>query len=313
MKSIAFLLIAVSVFARACGDKSETPPPGEPEGFGTARTEDLQVVPVQEEMTLQWGVPTDFQVDVAWAENQKYPVQLVPAEGTPDWLEVSVRPVIINPPGSATVTVTAQLGADRLGKRTLRLEAGAYDLKKPVECEIDLEIIREKGGCHLVTASTKTLECRNICAKVADGRVTFYDVLREYDQSCGDKAALPDSQRIGFFSFGLSSKGYGFGRTCQVAAVYGGGALSLVNLGMPGAVMPRGEVLLKVVGADACWMTPDNTIALIGIGSAYTPYDVYTGAPLGMVCRVGTEVEGVTFDGTTLTAFSSVDCVWEIR
>ena len=57
-----------------------------PQGFGESRAADLQVIPKQAEMTVEWDKTVTAQVDVTWLGGQKYPVQITPAAGTPSWL-----------------------------------------------------------------------------------------------------------------------------------------------------------------------------------------------------------------------------------
>jgi hypothetical protein len=281
----------------------------------SANEYDLQVTPDQTEVTLEWGKTTEIPLDVKWGGAQKYPVQINPAANTPAWLMVETKPAILQPPGKAVLNLTATLGEAELGSRTLVIEASAYGMTTPKQVEIKLHIQRQAGKFVPVLSAPVSVECRSICGKVANGRVTFYDVLREKNQSCSDKADLPESQKIGIMSYPVSSSGYGFGRTCQVAAVFTtDGALNVVNLGLPGAAKKRGEVLLKVPSAQICWLSQDNTVALVTTAGSLSPYDVRTGLPLGLGCSIyGSDLTDATLDGMHLSAIASKTCEWEIK
>ncbi|MCC6476219.1 hypothetical protein IT157_04115, partial [bacterium] len=144
MKTIAMLALAVSVFTRACEspDKSTS---AKPEGFGTAQSSDLTLAPEQTNLLVEWGNTSEIPVNVTWKSDQKYAVQVAPAEGTPEWLHVTVSPVIIDPPGSVTVTVEPELGHAKLGKHKVKLQASAYGMKNPVEFDLEVEVVRQSG------------------------------------------------------------------------------------------------------------------------------------------------------------------------
>jgi hypothetical protein len=289
-------------------------PAVEPEGFGVVQAGDLIVEPTQEEIRVEWGFPAEVPLMVSWAKGQKYAVQVEAAAGTPAWLQVETRPVILDPPGEMLLVVTVEPGSGRLGKHTLVLEASAFSLKKPQIFEIEVEIVRESGEFQPVYAAQVAVECRNICAKVRRGRVAFFDLLKEMGQSCNNPASIPEDQKIGFREFGMSNKGFGYGRTCKVACVYeSSGGFSVVNLGFYDHSVPRGESLLQLRHVSDCWLSADNTIALVRDGSALTPYDILTGQPLAEMCRITGDFQGARLDGNRLTAFGSRDCEWLVK
>ena len=280
------------------------------EGFGTSRSGDLVVTPAQTSVTIEWGVPAEIPVEVTWAAEQKYAVQIVPATGTPSWLTVEMLPAIIEPPGKGVLRLTTEVGSADLGSTTITLEAAAYGLSQPVRVPITIEVQRQAGAFVPVLAAPVTVECRNVCGRVVDGTLTFYDVLREKGQDCSEKATLPASQRIGAISYPLSRTGFGFGRTCRVAAIFeNGGSLLFFNLGIAPA-QPRGSVVASVRGASECWLSPDNSVALVRMSGSVVPYDVVTGRQIGDPCRMSGDLSGASLQGTTLTAGS---CVWNVR
>lgn len=210
--------------------------------------------------------------------------------------------------------VNVDAGSAKLGKRTLKLEASAFSLKKPLTFELEVEIVRQSGDFEPVFAAPVTVECRNICGKYVGGRVAFYDVLKEFGQSCGDPSTIPESQKIGNREFALSNKGFGYGRTCKVACCYEvGGSFSIVNLGFYNHPVPRGEAMVRLRNISDCWLSPDNTIIIAMNGSALTPYDALTGNRLGETCRIVGEFQGAVLEGDMLTAYSSRDCQWQIK
>ena len=315
MKSIAMLIIAVSALTRACQGPESSEPKATPEGFGTVQKSELIVEAQQPSMQVEWGMAADFPVIVSWKSGQKYAVQLAPASDTPEWLNVSVKPVILDPPGVVTVHVEPELGRAHRGKHTITLQASAYGMKDPVEIELEIEVVRQSGSFEVLQTLNSTVECRNICGIVNNtGRISFYDLLKEKGQECDMKGGLPANQRIGTKEYAVSTKGYGFGRTCTIAGVWENtGTLTLVNVGFFDASIPRGDVFMKISSAERVWMSPDNTIAIAQSGSAFTPYDVISGSQLGETCRSTGDVTGMRYEANRLVVFSSRDCEWTVK
>jgi hypothetical protein len=218
MKKTLLCLAAATLFLGCNLLKTQTggPSPATP----PAPEYDLSVKPERTEITLEWGKPEEISIQISWNTGQKYPVQLSPSADTPKWLIVESKPAILQPPGEVKLVMTAILGEAELGTASIVLGASAYGLATPRRIEFTCHVQRQTGKFVPVLAAPVTLECRGICGKVKAGRVTFYDVLREKNQSCNEKADLPEAQRIGAGGFSLSSSGFGFGRTCDVAAVY---------------------------------------------------------------------------------------------
>jgi hypothetical protein len=313
MKSLIMFAVAVSIFTRACESPDKTPST-EPSGFGPLQSSDLIVEPSKTDIKIEWGAPGEIPLQVSWAKGQKYAVQVEAAPETPAWLQVETRPVILDPPGEMIVVINADPASAKLGKRTLKLEASAYGLAQPVTFELEVEIVRQSGSFEPVYAAPVTVECRNVCGKYNDGRVAFYDILREKNQSCDNPSSIPESQRIGSREYALTQKGFGYGRTCKVACLYEpGGSFSIVNLGFYDHKVPRGEVMVQLRNVGDCWLSPDNTIALAMDGSSLTPYDALTGIQLGESCRISGQFQGARLDGDMLTAFGTTNCEWQVK
>jgi hypothetical protein len=314
MKTIALFLLAASVFTRACQGPESSGPKNAPEGFGTAQKSDLIVEPQLSSMQVEWGTAQEFQVNVSWKGEQKFAIQLAPANDTPEWLNVSVSPAILNPPGVATVRVEPELGWAKRGKHKIKLQATAYNIKEPLEVELEIEVVRQSGQFELLQTLENSVECRNICGKVANGRITFYDLLKEKDQKCDEKSKLPDNQKIGSKQYAVSSKGYGFGRACTIAGVWENtGALTIVNVGFFERSIPRGDSFMQIRSAERVWLSPDNTLAIAQSGSAFTPYDITSGQQIGETCRSTGDVTGIRYDANKLTVFSVKDCEWDVK
>ncbi|MCB9357528.1 MAG: hypothetical protein H6505_03055 [Calditrichaeota bacterium] len=314
MKTIALFVIAASVFTKACQGPESSGPKNAPEGFGTAQKSDLVIEAQQSSVQVEWGTTAEVKLNVSWKAGQKYAVQVAPAAGTPEWLNVSVKPVILDPPGVVTVMVSPELGWAKRGTHKIKLQASAYALKDPVETEVEIEVVRQSGSFEALQTLGSSIECRNICGKVSNGRIAFYDLLKEKGQECDDKKALPDNQRIGLKQYSVSSKGYGFGRTCAIAGVWENtGSLTLVNVGFFERSIPRGDAFMTIRSAERVWLSPDNTIAIAQSGSAFTPYDVMTGNQIGEQCRSTGDVTGIRVDGERLVVFSSKDCEWQVK
>lgn len=279
-------------------------------GFGKSRTSDLVVTPRQSALAAEWGRTTELPVEIEWRGAQKYSVQITPAADTPPWLKAELLPAIVDPPAVAVLKLKPEIDQALLGPLTLTLETSAYGLSEPVLVTVDITVQRQSGDFEPVLAAPVTVECSNICGKVKGTALTFYDVLKEKDQACSDKDALPEAQRITTTNYTLSGHGFGYGRTCRVAAVYeASGFLSVVNLGLS-SKLPRGAVLLNLRGASDCWFSPDNTVALVRLSTAIVPYDVLTGEQLGGACRIPGDFPAAALNGVTLVAGT---CTWEIR
>jgi hypothetical protein len=311
MKTWFALLLAVLLGLQGCALLQPKRGEVKPEGFGKSRAGDLIVTPVQDTVAVEWGVTTETAVEVTWAAAQKYAVQLAPAAGTPRWLGVELQPTIVDPPGRIVVRITPVVGEARMGVTKLVLEGSAYGISHPVQTEIVILLRRQAGEFAPLLAAPVTVECRNICGKVdGHGRLVFYDVLREKGQTCGEAASLPENQRIGANTFALAERGFGYGRTCRVAGVYDAlGNLSFVNLGISSAV-PRGAMLLSLRAPANCWLSADNTVALVEASGMALPYDVLTGLALAPPCRISGSLSSPVLSGTTITSGS---CTWEIQ
>ncbi|MBK6765399.1 MAG: hypothetical protein IPG71_03480 [bacterium] len=313
MKSIALFVIAASVFTRAC-QGPESGPKSAPEGFGTASSSELVVEAQQPTQQVEWGMTAEFALNVSWKSGQKYAVQVAPASGTPEWLNVAVKPVILDPPGVVTVSVTPELGKAKRGKHTITLQATAFGMKSPVETELEIEVVRQSGSFEALQTLNATIECRNICGVIANGRIAFYDLLKEKGQECDQKGGLPANQRLGAREYSLSQKGYGFGRTCTIAGIWENtGTLTLVNVGFFDTSIKRGESFMQIRSAERVWLSPDNTIAIAQSGSAFTPYDVISGNQIGETCRSTGDATGMRYEANKLTVFSSNNCEWDVR
>lgn len=314
MKTVAMFVIAASVFSRACQGPESSGPKSAPEGFGTAQKSDLVIEVQQTSLQVEWGTTAEVPVNVSWKSGQKYAVQLAPAKDTPEWLNASVKPVILDPPGTVVISFTPELGKAKRGTHAVTLQATAYGMKDPVETEIEIEVVRQTGSFEALQALEATIECRNICGVVNNGRISFYDLLKEKGQECDQKGGLPENQKLGTRQYSLSQKGYGFGRTCTIAGVWENtGTLTLVNVGFFDTTIPRGETFMQIRSADRVWLSPDNTLAIAQSGSAFTPYDVVSGNQIGETCRSAGEVSGLRYEANTITVFSSNNCVWEVK
>jgi hypothetical protein len=311
MRTVFVLLLIVLIGLQGCAYLQPKKAEVKPEGFGKSRATDLMIAPAQDTVVAEWGATTETAVEVTWAAEQKFSVELAPAAGTPNWLGVELQPLIVDPPGRIAVRITPVLGEARLGATELKLEGSAYNIGRPVEAKIVVMVRRQAGDFVPLLAARQTLECRNICGKVdRAGRLVFYDVLREKDQTCSETAALPENQRIGSNTFQLTERGFGYGRTCRVAGVYDAlGNLSFVNLGISSA-LPRGAMLLSLRAPANCWLSPDNTVALIEASGMALPWDVLTGAALSQPCRISGSLSSPVLSGTTIASGS---CTWEIQ
>lgn len=314
MKSIAMLIIAVSALTRACQGPESGGPKSAPEGFGSAQKSELVLEAQQTSMQVEWGMIAEFPVNVSWKSGQEYAVQLAPASDTPEWLNVSVKPVILDPPGVVTVQVKPELGRAKRGKHKITLQASAYGMKTPVEIELEIEVVRQSGQFEMMQTLNSTIECRNICGVINNGRIAFYDLLKEKGQECDQKGGLPENQKLGQKQYAVSQMGYGFGHTCTIAGVWENtGTLTLVNVGFFDTTIPRGDMFMQIRGAERVWLSPDNTIAIAQSGSAFTPYDVISGSQIGESCRATGDVTGMRYEANRLVVFSSNNCEWVVK
>lgn len=304
---IIFILTLAASLLLSCSPKPKVT--SEPEGFGTARASDLTIKPSQTELTLAWDTATKTSVEIAWAGSQKYPVQISPKAGSPDWLKVEAHPAIVVPPGTMELEFLADVRPSALGSHKVTFEASAYGMNNPVEFTLDIDITRQTGELYSLQAGEANIECRNVCGQINNGLVSFYDLLKEKDQECGEKA-LPETQRIGSRSWGLSDQGYGFGRGCRVAGIFeANGGFSLVNLGFYDLTIKRGELLGSLRDVDRCWLSADNTLAIIQSGRGAYPYDVIKGRQIGDVCYPTREIGRAFLEGTKLSAG---ECEWNL-
>jgi hypothetical protein len=278
-------------------------------GGGKAPVSQLEINITRTDVLVAWGMPAEIPIEVQWKAGQKYAVQLS-APDAPAGMEVELDPAIVDPPGRSVLRITPVVGEAMLTDHTINIEASAYGMSTPLRKSVTISVTREDGEFIPVYAGDVTVECRNVCGKLANGRVTFYDVLREKNQSCGDKASLPESQKIGTHSYGVSNTGFGYARTCRVAAIFEtGGTLSLVNIGAATPHVKRGDLFATITGGEQCWFSPDNSIILVKHGSELRPYDVYSGQPLGNSCRLTGEIGTPVLAGKHVSAGS---CEWTV-
>jgi hypothetical protein len=281
-------------------------------GFGESRASDLVIVAPVDTVFGEWGKPTEVSLDVSWKSGQKYAVQLSPAADTPTWLEIQMQPSIIEPPGKCTVVLKADIEAPgALDPLLITLNASAYGMNTPQPVEFVAHFRRQAGEFAPIAFAPVTVECVGICGKVTGNMVTFYDVLREKNQTCSDADNLPAAQRIGA-GFAMTQKGFGFGRTCKTAAVFEPNRrLTFINLGIS-PLLPRGGKLVSLADADEAWLSADNTVVVARVGEGAWVYEVATGALLAKPCHFpsGSGITTPFLNGATLTAGQ---CSWEIR
>jgi hypothetical protein len=314
MKKLLLLVLSALLLLQGCATvKKLFQEPGEkakPEGIGKSREEDLVVKVPVEPIVFEWGVPTEFTIDVTWAAQQKYPVQLTPGEDVPTWLTIELNPAIVEAPGRSTAKITAEVAAaGALDPINITINATAYGLSQPVPAYVHLQVRRQSGSLVPLIAAPVTVECSNICGKMERNTVTFYDILREKGQTCGDEE-LPVAQRIGPTGISLSRRGFGFGRTCHTAGIFeNSGMLTFINLGLS-PVLSRGARMLSLRSIAEAWLSPDNTVVVVRVEDTVAPYDVVTGHNLGNPFRLTGTAELMSLSGTTL---SVGNCQWEIR
>ena len=304
---LAVLLLLFTACQKRASQTSESP--AMPSG-GKVPVSQLEITLTQTDVPAAWGATVDIPIEVQWREGQKYAVQLSVPDA-PEGLEIELAPAIIDPPGHCILHITPTVGEAALKTHTLTLEAAAYGMNEPVRNTVTVNVIREEGEFTPVFAGPVTVECRNVCGKVKDGRVTFYDMLREKDQTCGDDAKIPESQKIGIRSYAVSNTGFGYGRTCRVAAIFEPtGILSVVNIGPATTRVKRGEIFMTASGAEQAWFSPDNSIVMVKQGSSVRLYDVYSGLPLGDACRSSRDIVSPVLTANLVSAGS---CEWRLE
>lgn len=313
MKRWIVLFVTAALIFGGCSvirKLTESGEPREVEGFGTSRASDLTVAPAETQAMVEWGLPYEIPLEVTWKEGQKLAVQLALAEGTPDWLRAEIVPAIVEPPGRAALRLNPLAADGKLGETTVTIEASAYGMRQPVTQAVTITLVRQAGNFEQLETAPVTRECRNVCGKVERGGVTFYDILREKDQECRDDLALPVSQVIGVQGFVTSERGFGYGRTCRVAAFYGpGNALTFFNLGLTSR-LPRGALLLDLRGVRDAWLSADNTVCVVYVSDQVAVYDVATAIMLAPPCRVTKAPDYLILSGKSLT---SDRCQWELK
>lgn len=272
--------------------------------------EALEIRLERTEIPAIWGMITEIPISVKWNSGQKYAVEIVPV-GAPEAISVEAVPSIVDPPGRILLRITPALDMVSPGPQVVAIEAHAHGLREPVRKSVTIEVIHEDGEFIPVMAGPVTVECRNVCAKISGGRVAFYDVLREKEQTCSETAALPASQRIGERDYGLSATGFGFGRTCRVAAVFEPtGALALINIGADTKRVARGNVFVTIPNTEQCWLSPDNSLAIAKTGSNLRLYDIYAAMQIGSECTVKGTMPTPTIADNQISAGN---CEWKVE
>jgi hypothetical protein len=259
--------------------------------------------------TIEWGLPYELPVEIHWVSGSRMSVHLAPAADTPPWLKVEIQPAVVDTTAQVIVRLTPQSSQTPVSQFSFVMVATSDSLPMPVQAQFSFIIRPQTGDFTRLRFDTASRACDSVCAKVSpDGQVAFYD-LRQ-GGSCNDTAAAPEA-RISYQGIALSRKGFAFGSTCKVAAVYeASGMLSFVNLGIYPRI-PAGGILLSVRGAQDCWISPDNTIAVIAIGEAIMPYDIGTGRLLGNPCRLSSDTVSVHFYGSSIIRAGL--CKWVLQ
>lgn len=260
--------------------------------------------------TLEWGARFEIPIEILWVSGHKIPVQLAPAPGTPGWLKVEIEPASVDTSAHISVHLTPLPGLAPTGRLPFVLQASSDSLPQPVRKEFKFYVRRQTGNFTRLEFGIEPHTCDSVCARISPwGELTFYD-LRP-GGSCTDTVAMPESQRLGMPGMALSQKGYAFGANCRLAAVYeSSGMLSFINLGLSPRV-PLGAILLSLRGASACWLSPDNSLALISMPGAAIPYEIASGRALGGPCRLQSDTVTVRIhNGSILRAGQ---CKWELQ
>ncbi|HEY3295418.1 MAG TPA: hypothetical protein VGL38_08265 [bacterium] len=262
--------------------------------------------------TLEWGLTYNIPLDILWVSGRRIPVRLQPGSDTPGWLKVGIDSASFDTTASATVHLTPLLGQAPTGKLNFVLEAVSDSLPQPVRKEFRLWIQRQTGPFTRLAFGIESQPCDSLCAHVSPfGELAFYDLRHGQGAPCSDTVAVSDAAQIGLQGFALSPQGFALGASCRVAAVYeASGALSFVNLGIAPR-LPVGAVLLSLRGANACWLSPDNTVALISMPGAAVPYDIASGRMIGGPCHLTSDTLTVRIhNGRILRAGL---CKWELQ
>jgi hypothetical protein len=259
--------------------------------------------------TLEWGVPYELPVDILWVSIHRIPMYLFPAGDTPGWLKVDIEPAQLDTSARVTVRLTAIGGQAPEGNLTFTLQAVSDSLPQTLDKSFSFYVRKQTGTFTRLQFGIEPTTCDSICAQITSyGQLIFYD-LHGTTLPCSDSTNLPASKIIGVQGFALSQAGYAFGSTCRLAAVYEmNGTLTFVNLGLSGR-LPPGAALLSLRGVSACWLSPDNTMALVLLSDVVMPYETTTGRTLGGPCRLTGDSITVSVHGKTLRAGM---CKWEL-
>ena len=265
-----------------------------------------------------WNETVDIETYISWETDQSYPVRLSVTD-CPSWLTVTPTPAILEPDQIGKLSISPMIGEAQLGQTEILLQASVYGMKKPREFRFTVDITRQSGSFTQVHLAPVTQQCRLFCAQVSTSGnqpvVNFFNLFPDLGQECGDKKSLPMSQRVNGRPYPISNEGFGFGRTCRVALVASpSGEYNLVNIALPGASVPPGNVLLQLRSVQGFWLSPDNTIALVLSNNSLKPYDVLTGKITGETCHIVGQLTHMTLeDGTNLTANADYPCSWTIE
>jgi hypothetical protein len=304
MRTKLMLVVLTALIWSGCSLLSSQVSPSSRRGNARPLTEgDLQLLPTQAFPTIEWNVPFTLPLSIRWGSGQKRAVQISAVAETPAWLHVDIQPLIVDPPATAVIQISIAAGQAPLGLDSLVLEAMASGFTHPVRVAIPFVLRHQSGTFDPLEPGPISIECRGICGQVTDGQVTFYTLNPERGQFCNDVSALPDSQRIGPRSFAFGSRGFGYGHTCKVAAVYErNNALTFINLGLS-SFLPRGGAMLTLGGARDCWLSPDNTVALVTFSdNVAAVYSVLTGKALARTNRPPMPITTVTINADTVKA-----------
>ena len=259
--------------------------------------------------TLEWGVAYDLPVDILWVSSHRVPLHIGAAAGTPGWLKVVAVPADIDTSTHVVIHLTAVAGLAPEGNLSFTLGAASDSLPQPLRRTFSFYVRKQTGAFTRIRFGIEQAACDSTCARITPyGELIFYD-LRGTTLACSDSGDLPASRMIGVQGFALSRAGYAFAPSCRVAAVYEtSGMLTFVNLGLSGRFAP-GAVLLSLRGVSTCWLSPDNTIALVQLADAIMPYEIVTGRMLGGPCHLSSDTVTVRVQGKTLRAGM---CKWDL-
>ncbi|MBU1937350.1 hypothetical protein KKG05_08115 [bacterium] len=281
-----------------------------------ARDFALELTPAS--ATVGWNETATIETYISWETKQSYPVRISVVD-CPSWLTVTPQPAILEPDQTGKLSISPMIGEAKLGPTEILLQASSYGMKRPREFRFTVDVTRQSGSFAKILLAPVTQQCRLCCAQLTTSGnqpvVNFYNLYPDLGQECGDKKSLPMSQRINGRPYPIGDEGYGFGRTCRVALVASpSGDYSLVNIALPGASVPPGNVLLQLRNVQGFWLSPDNTIALVLSSNSLKPYDVMTGQLLGETCHIVGQLTHITLeDGINLTAQADYPCRWTIE